>query len=397
MNDQALGVAQVRQVREDLHVVDQLAPRCRAALDAERQDRPLPLRQILLRDVVVGARFQSRVLHPRDRRLPSQPLGHRHGVAAVRLHAEFERLDSLNEEERVERADAGSEIAQTLHARLNDVGQRPEHLGELHAVISRARLRDRRVLVGPCELAAIDDDAADGGAVPAQELGGRLDHDIGAVLDRPAQVRRRHRIVDHQRHAGLVRDLRHRLDVEHVHARIGDGFAVQGTRLRGDRLAEVFRVVGLDEFDVDAQTPEAHVELRVGAAVERAGRHQFIALPEQAGDRQELRRLSARCRETGDAALQRRHALLEDVRGRIHDAGIDVAELLQAKERRRMVGVLEGEGSRLVDGYRARSACRIRRVAGMQGLGGEPEFAGGSVVISHLYRIPCPARFEVER
>jgi hypothetical protein len=81
-----------------------------------------------------------------------------------------------------------------------------------------------------------------------------------------------------------------RLDVEHVHARIGDGLAIQGARLRGDRLAEILRVVGLDEFDVDAQTPEAHVELRVGAAVERAGRHQFVALPEQAGDRQELRR-----------------------------------------------------------------------------------------------------------
>src|ERR1039458_8335188 len=102
----------------------------------------------------------------------------RHGVAAVRLHAEFERLDSLNEQERVERANAGSEIAQTLHARLNDVRQRPKHLGELHAVISRARLCDRRVLAGPWELAAIDDDAADGDAVPAQELGGRLHHDI---------------------------------------------------------------------------------------------------------------------------------------------------------------------------------------------------------------------------
>ena len=46
-----------------------------------------------------------------------------------------------------------------------------------------------------------------------------------------------------------------------------------------------------------------------------------------------------------DAAFQRRHALLEDVGGGVHDAGIDVAELLQREQRGRMVGVLEHEGS----------------------------------------------------
>src|SRR6202162_3700866 len=39
-----------------------------------------------------------------------------------------------------------------------------------------------------------------------------------------------------------------------------------------DGLAEIFRVVGLHELHVDSQAPEAHVELGVGAAVERAGR-----------------------------------------------------------------------------------------------------------------------------
>jgi hypothetical protein len=68
---------------------------------------------------------------------------------------------------------------------------------------------------------------------------------------------------------------------------------------------------GLDELDVDAQAAEAHVELRVGAAVERAGGHQLVALPHQAGDGQELRRLAAGSSEAADAAFERRHALLE--------------------------------------------------------------------------------------
>ena len=101
-------------------------------------------------------------------------------------------------------------------------------------------------------------------------------------------------------------------------------------------------------------------------------------------DSQKLRRLSARRRQASYAALQRRHPLLEDVGRRIHDPCIDVAELLQAEQRRRMVRIVESVGSGLVDRYRAGVAHRIRRVAGVQRLCGEPEFAGRSVLIRHI-------------
>ena len=214
-----------------------------------------------------------------------------------------------------------------------------------------------------------------------------MDDDIRAVLDRPAQVRRRHGVVDHQRYSGLVRDLGNCLDVQYVHPRIGDGFAVQRTRFGGDGLAEVFRIVRLDEFGFDPQPAEADIELRVRAAVERAGRYHFVARSQQAGDRQELRRLSTRRRQARDAAFERRNALLEDIGGRIHDAGVNVAELLQTEQRRGMVGVFKSKGSALVDGHRPRAARRVRRMTGVQGLRGEPEFAGRSVVVSHSYRI----------
>ena len=56
----------------------------------------------------------------------------------------------------------------------------------------------------------------------------------------------------------------------------------------------------------------------------------------------------------GDAAFERRHALLEDVGGRVHDAGVDVAELLQREQRRGVVGVFERERRGLVDRHGAR-------------------------------------------
>ena len=51
-----------------------------------------------------------------------------------------------------------------------------------------------------------------------------------------------------------------------------------------DRLAEVFGIVGFDERDVVAELAEAHVELRVGAAVERAGGDDLVAGFQQAAD-----------------------------------------------------------------------------------------------------------------
>ena len=56
----------------------------------------------------------------------------------------------------------------------------------------------------PVELAAVHDDAAQGGAVAADELGGGVHHDVSAVLDGADQVRGAEGVVDDQRQAVLV-------------------------------------------------------------------------------------------------------------------------------------------------------------------------------------------------
>ena len=64
----------------------------------------------------------------------------------------------------------------------------------------------------------------------------------------------------------------------------------------------------------------------------------------------------------------------------IHDAGVDVAELLQSEQRGGVVGVLEGERGGLVDRHGAGAAGRVRRMPGVQGFRGEADFAGRSVL-----------------
>jgi hypothetical protein len=54
----------------------------------------------------------------------------------------------------------------------------------------------------PVESPGIDDHAADGVAVAAEEFCERVHDDVGAVFDGPAQIGRCQRVVDDERHAG---------------------------------------------------------------------------------------------------------------------------------------------------------------------------------------------------
>ena len=56
----------------------------------------------------------------------------------------------------------------------------------------------------------------------------------------------------------------------------------------------------------------------------------------------------------GQQCLQRRYPLLEDVRRRIHDSGVDVPEFFEGKEIGGVLGALEHKRGRLVDGHGAR-------------------------------------------
>ena len=65
----------------------------------------------------------------------------------------------------------------------------------------------RVIAVGlPVELAGVHDDAAQCGTVAADELGGGVEHNISAVLNRADQIGRAEGIVDDQRQTVPVGD-----------------------------------------------------------------------------------------------------------------------------------------------------------------------------------------------
>ena len=106
-------------------------------------------------------------------------------------------------------------------------------------------------------------------------------------------------------------------------------------------LAEVFRIVRIDEGHVDADAREGVVELIERAAIQRGSRHDVIARAAQRQDRHGLRRMPRARGQRAHAALQIGQALLKHIGGGIHDARVDVAEFLQRKQIGRVLRAAE--------------------------------------------------------
>ena len=156
-----------------------------------------------------------------------------------------------------------------------------------------------------------------------------------------------------------MRDRRDLRNIENIHARIGDRFAIEHARIRPDGFTEILRIVGLDEGRLDSQPAKRNRELRNRPAIQGCGRHHMIARLHQAGEREELRRLPAGSGQRRHAAFERCHALLEDIGRGVHDARVNIAELLQPEQGGGMIGILEDERRRLIDRH---GACAGRRI-----------------------------------
>ncbi len=91
-----------------------------------------------------------------------QPLGHPLGIVDMTLDPQAERLQPLEEQERIEWGQAAAKITQDLHARFEDKGRRTK--GGIDqaviGVIGRIEVREARI-ASPLKVSTVDDNAAD--------------------------------------------------------------------------------------------------------------------------------------------------------------------------------------------------------------------------------------------
>src|SRR5690606_26462202 len=95
------------------------------------------------------------------------------------------------------------------------------------------------------------------------------------------------RVVDDQRHAVLVGDVGHGLDVEHVDLRVADGLGEEQLGVQADGVAPRLRVVLVgDERRLDAELGQRVTQQVVSAAVDGRGGDYVVACTGDVQDRQ---------------------------------------------------------------------------------------------------------------
>jgi hypothetical protein len=138
------------------------------------------------------------------------------------------------------------------------------------------------------------DQAGDHIAVAAEILGGRMQHHIGAELDRAGEVGGGIGVVDNHRRTGLMGDLGDGLDIDQPHVRIGRRFEIDDPRLAADHRDQVVRIGHVHMGDRDAEFRQAMAHVGEGAAVERLVDDDLVTRgqqrPQGRGDRAHARR-----------------------------------------------------------------------------------------------------------
>mmetsp|Transcript_25725 Transcript_25725/g.37990 ORF Transcript_25725/g.37990 Transcript_25725/m.37990 type:complete len:300 (+) Transcript_25725:230-1129(+) len=299
MDDETLGVTNVREVRDQLDVVDHFDTLIESALNLERKNcAKVSLTEILLGGFVEWVVGQPRVDDVADALILFQPLCNLQSIAVVTLHAKRQRLQPLKGEETSEGRQARADVAQTFDAGTEDESQvgsewtpGTKNVPELEAVVSRAGFGVVGELsVVPREVAAVDDDAANVGTMTVNPLGGRLNNNVGTVLQRLSEpAASTERVVNDERHAGLLRDRGELLEVGDVEPRVREGLAVDGTGVLVDLFLVTLGAGVLCEFALDAEPWECHFELVVRASVQVGARNEVVARIDDVGNRQKLR------------------------------------------------------------------------------------------------------------
>ena len=250
----------------------------------------------------------------------------------------------------------GAEVAHELRGGLGNEGAlATELLGIRHAVVALVGRGETRELIRmghPVKLAVVNDHAAQVGSMSIHVLGGGVRNDVGAPLKGTAHHGRREGVVDHQRHAVVVRGLGKALNIEH-----GEGGI-------GDRLELLISAVGGDERAGHAHAAHGVGEQVIRTAVNGRTRDHMIAGTGHVKDRKEIRG-HARAREhRSGAALHLADLGGNQIARGVLQTAVEVARLLQVKQLAHVFGRVVLPRGGLVDGHLTR-LCIARAIAAL--------------------------------
>ena len=224
-------------------------------------------------------------------------------------------------------------------------------------------------MIAPCERSAVDDRAAEGGAVATEKLRQGVHDDIGAKLDRPEQDRRRDSVVHDQRDTMIMGDRRERLEVAQIARRIPDAFAEHRASIVVDELCDGGWPVVRREFDGDAESRQEMCEEGVSGTVQLRYGNDVATRLQQIHDGIMQGRLPTADHQGLEAAFERRDPLFEDLVRRVADSAVPVTLDFEVEQSRSVIGAVERIGNGLIDRNSNRPGGGIWLVSAMNSNG----------------------------
>ena len=268
----------------------------------------------------------------------------------------------------------GQEVGDHLRVAIGLLHAHGQRLGaaQNQPRIHRPQDRTRRVLheLQPVDIILVleNDDAADAIAVAVEELGGAVQHDVGADRQRPLKVRAREGVVDNHPDVLRVGNLADRGDVGDLQHRVGRRLDEQVLGVGLDRRPDQLGFGGVDVREVETELAAHPLEQPEGAAI-RVVAHQHV-----------IARL-----EPGQHRVDGRHAR---GKGKRRGPGFDGRDVSLQRHARRVLGaaILEPGvrlaeailhiGGGLVNRRDDRAGGRVRFLTGMNANSAEASGVG---------------------
>ena len=243
MQDTGTDIGHMYLQGHHLQAVDETGPGVAAALEREGDDAAAALGQVFFGQCVVGAAFQTAVVHVSHLGVCFQELCHGHAVFAVALHPDMQALQAQVQHVGVHGGLHGAEVAHQLGSSLGDESPLlAKALGVGDAVVAVVRGAQAGELVGvghPVELAAVHDGTAQHCAVAVHVLGGGMGHDIGTPFNGAAVDGGGKGVIHNQRHTVGVGCIGKLFNIQHRQGRVGNGFAKDSLRLSAAEAGSV--------------------------------------------------------------------------------------------------------------------------------------------------------------
>ena len=313
MGTQGFGVAQVGTERKDLQTVEHMKGTSSGLFGAAgchikgKYGTPAAVHlahgQFVLR--VAG---QAGVMHPCHCRVRLQPMGQLQRQRTLRTHAQAECFQTFEHHPGVE--------------------GRQHHPG---VFLHREESIDHHAL-GRADGTGHDP------ALPVQELGARMGHDVSAHLDRALQRRRGKAVVHGQPGAGVVGQVGQCGNIADLGEGVGGGFSKQQPRVRPDGGFPGGQVGLWHRCGFDAEAGKFRTDQLEGGSEHRLRIDHVIARLEQAEAHQHDGRHARRRGQAGLGPLHRRQTHFQAGHRRVARATVGVPLLLTGKPTGRDVG-----------------------------------------------------------